>query len=397
MVYQRKIILTESEKNEIRKKYDLPQEKRDYIFEGCITVDGRFLIFHDEVFDLKEQKSLGNVWGSFDIFKTIFSNIELEDKEYTVIRENILSLPIVEGKNDLYEIRDILLEFNFFDDTWLGNKLKSAGQSIKDATVAGWEGLKKLGVSISQGQWSEILSLLGRGVLWVLRKLKEALYSTVGMIVDAILVATGVGKTVQWIPWALVTALDIYQLTNNDWPAEEKNDPMWLKLLFIGFDILGLVTTGAVAKAARAQGKALSSIAKNPKLVADFFRKNPSFKNTVQSILNGIKKVPQFLSGAQKTMSSKFPKGASFISNIMGKLSGVLKNMELSLSKLIGQTSAKGTMVGTKTGSLLYGFEKGVDKYSQMKSGLSPIQVSNLQTMDDIIKTKYGGKDPFDF
>ena len=255
MVKQVRHIITENERNRIRNLYSLNQGKRTYIFEACLSVNQRYFILQDEVFDIQEQKTLGNIWSSIEVFKTIFKNVNIENQEYRGLQESISSLPILEGISDLYSIRNILLEWNFFDDTWLGEKLKVAGHSIKDVTTQSLEGIKKLGVEIGKGEWSEILSLLSKGVLWILRKLKSAMYSTLGMIVDAILVATGIGKTIQWIPWALITALDVYQFLNNDWVGEEANQPTWLKLLFLGFDVLGLVTSGAVAKAARAEGR----------------------------------------------------------------------------------------------------------------------------------------------
>ena len=83
---------------------------------------------------------------------------------------------------------------------------------VTDFAKTSYEGVKKFGLAVSQGEWSNILTLLSQGVKYLLRKLKDAMYSNIGMIVDGILIATGVGKGVQWIPWALITALDIYQL-----------------------------------------------------------------------------------------------------------------------------------------------------------------------------------------
>lgn len=397
MVKQIKNIITESEKNRIKDLYGLNHIKRDYIFESCITVNDRYFILHDEVFDLQEKKTLGNVWSSIDVFKNIFKNTDIGDNDYTVIKEGILSLPLLEGKNDLYNVRDFLLEWNFWDDTWLGSKLKNAGTSIKDAANVGWEGLKKLGVSISQGEWTEIMSLLGKGVVWILRKLKDALYSTVGMIVDAILVATGIGKTVQWIPWALVTALDVYQFNNDDWPDNEKNDPKWMKLLFIGFDILGLMTTGVMAKSGKKMIEPLLSISKNsPGKITQYLEKNPNIKSLLVKMKNSLSSVPSKMKSAQNFISSKFPKGGQFISNIMGSLSKILTSLEENLTKLLGEKISKGVMGGGKTSGMLYGLEKGMNKVTQLRTGLTSTQIKNIETMDDVFKTKYGGKDPFD-
>ena len=394
MVKQVTHIINENERSRILGLYDLKEKKRDYIFEACMTVNDRFFILHDDVFDIQEQKSLGNIWSSIDTFKTIFKNVDIENnEEYTQIKENIISLPLLENNDNLYVIRDFLLEWNFFDDTWLGNKLKDAGTAIKDTAIAGWEGLKKLGVAISKGEWSEIMSLLGKGVIWILRKLKDALYSTLGMIVDAILIATGIGETVQWIPWALITALDAYQISTNNWPENEKDDPMWLKLIFFGIDILGLVSTGAIALSAKKTLQPISDLAKtSPEKVTDYIRKNAPIRNFLLKIKNAILSVPSKMKSAQTYIAKTFPKGSEFISNIMGGLSNILKRLDNSLVKILGDIPGMGTSAGLKTAGVLYGAETTINKLT----GVSGQQLKNLEKMDDIIKTKYGGKDPFD-
>lgn len=392
MNYQGKMVVSESEKNTIKEMYGIVPEKRNFVFEACTTVDGRYFVIHDEVFDIQEQKTIGNLWNSIDTFKTIFENIKIDHEEYIEIRESILSIPILESHENLHGLRDILLEFNFFQDTWVGRTVSHAGASIEKAAEESWVGLKKFGVAISKGEWTQILTLLSKGVRFVLRKLKDAMYSTVGMIVDSILIATGIGKTVQWVPWALITALDAYQLISNDWPTDEKNDPTWLKLLFFGFDILGLVSAGAMAKAARMEAQPLKSISKDPKKVIEYLRKNPKLKSIIESIISMAKKVPEYLSKASSFIGKKFPAGASFIQSVLGGISKILTNLENSLGKLIGKTASKGTMVGSKTTGLMYGIETGTQKIFN-PSGLSP---EVLKRYDNVVQTTYKGKDPFD-
>lgn len=378
--------------------YGLKPQKRDYIFELCTTVDGRYFIVRDDVFDIQEQKSLGNLWGSMDVFKNIFQNVKIEDEpqEYTQIKESILSLPILEGKENLYGLRDILIEWSFWQDTWLGSKMASAGKAIKDTVTAGWEGLKQFGIAVSKGEWSKILSLLASGVKWVLRKLKDAMYSAVGMIVDAILVATGIGKSVQWIPWALITALDVYQLATDDWPEEEKSDPMWLKCLTLGFDVLGLVLAGAAAKSAKVALEPLKLMSKTPGKVAQFLEKSPKLKGLIQSMIDGIGKVPALLGKAQAAIASKFPKGGQFISNAIGMIKSVMSKFVSSLTELVGKvTSKQSVRAAVTTGGALYAFDKAGEKYVQWKTGMNPTQMKNMETLSSL-ETKYGGKDPFD-
>ena len=66
MVVKSRNILTESETNSIRKLYGLEPIRRNYVIEACISVDGRYLVVRDEVFDNIEQKIIGNIWESID-------------------------------------------------------------------------------------------------------------------------------------------------------------------------------------------------------------------------------------------------------------------------------------------------------------------------------------------
>jgi hypothetical protein len=396
MVYQTRNIVTESERNRISSIHGFVPQKRDYIFEACITVDGRYFVVQDEVFDIQEQKTIGNLWGSLDVFKTIFENIKLEDEGYSQIRENFLSLPILESQQNLYGLRDILLEFSFLQDTWLGRQFKNAGDSVADFAKTSYEGVKKFGLAISQGEWSSILTLLAQGVRYLLRKLKDALYSNLGMIVDAILIATGVGAGAAKIAWGLVVALDLYQLISGDWPEEEKNDPLWLKFLFLGFDILGFVSAAAAAKAAKAGIMPLKAIANSPSKVAQYFEKNPKVKGMIMSMIEGMKSIPSRLQSLMTSIAKKSPKIANFIKGVFGKLGEISRKFTESLQKLLGQTAGKGASTGVKTGGILYGFETGIHKLiGKGKAGEEGLAAA--QKYNNVVQTHYGGKDPFDF
>lgn len=402
MVYQTRNIVTESERNRIRSIHGFVPKKRDYIFEACVTVDGRYFVIQDEVFDIQEQKTIGNLWGSLDVFKTIFENIKLEDDGYSQIRENFLSLPILESQQNLYGLRDILLEFEFLQDTWLGRQFKSAGNSVADFAKTSYEGVKKFGLAISQGDWAGILKLLSQGVKYVLRKLKDALYSNLGMIVDAVLIATGVGAGATKIAWGLVVALDLYQLISDDWPEEEKNDPFWLKCLFLGFDILGFTTAAAAAKVAKAGIMPIKTIVNSPAKIAQYFEKNPKVKGMITSMIDGIKQVPALLQSVMKTLSAKFPKGASFINSVLGGLKTISTRFTESLQRLLGQRAGTGASAGTKTAGILYGFEKAIGGHETKGATKGATMAAN--SMDpmvadqyaELVRTKYNGKDPFD-
>lgn len=393
MVYQTRNIISESERNRILNLYNRNSNNQNYIFEACITIDGRYLILKDDVFDIVNQSVIGNIWESLDTFKNIFSNLQIEGEEFHEIKENILSLPILESNQSLKELKNILLEFNFMQDTWLGREISKSGKAIGDSISRGLEGLKKFGVAISSGNWSEILSALAKGVRFVLRELKDALYSNLGAIVDAILIATGIGKGFQMLAWALVLALDIYQFTTNDYPAEEKGNSTLLKLLDIGFDILGLVTTGYFAISAR---KLFAPLRRGVK-ATDFFAKNPNALKYLQTINNSLSKVGSTLKGATNTIAKKFPAGAQFINKSISGLDGIIKSLSTAIGGILPKVSGtskvvKGSTAGTVTGGIAYGIDKFATKNAVQ---LSPIQIQNTQSLERVLKS-YGNKDPFD-
>lgn len=311
----------------------------NYVFECHLTVDERYFVLHDEVFDIQEQTKLGNIWSSIDIFKTIFKNVNVDNPEYRQIQESWASLPILENEGNLYKLRDYLLEWNFFTDTWVGRKAADAGKGIVDFAKTSYEGAKKLIGAISQGQWSEILTLLGKGVLFVLRKLKEAAYSVLGIIVDAILIATGVGKGFQMGVWGLITALDIYQIAANDWPADDDREDIW-KYMDLGFDLLGLVFAGVAAKGARAVFKPLSGL--STKNMAIAVAKSPNMKSIIQRILTATKSGGGKLSSLQVTISQKWPAGAKFINRAIGLFANVVKKLETYLTQILSKSNLKG-------------------------------------------------------
>jgi hypothetical protein len=365
--------------------------KREYVFEAMATVNGRYIVIQDSVFDLQEQVTIGNLWDSLDIFKTIFQNTEVDDVEYGEIRESILALPLLEAKQNLHELRDILIEWSFFDDTWVGKQLKNAGTGIANFATQSWEGLKKLGLAISKGDWSQILGLLAKGVKFVLRKLRDALYSNIGMIVDGILIATGIGKGAQMVACGLVLALDVYQFIFNDYPSDEADRPTWKKLLDIGFDALGFISAGGVAKASKLLMKPILDVGvQDTAKVAETVAKNPEMKSTLQKIGDAISNVPQKLASMQTSLTKTFPKGAEFIGSILGKLGSALSGLKNFIIKITGGAGklGKGIRGGTEAGLINYGYESLFNKPSKyedentLKKLFNPVSINSKEPYD---------------
>lgn len=330
--------------------------KRNYIFESCITIDGKFLIFQDNVFSLNENKNLGNIWESIDIFKILFNNVNINNSSFSIIKESLNKIPILENNTNLFKLRDILLEFNFLQDTWLGREFGKSAKGIKDFAIKSYDGLKKFGIAISQGQWDDILNILSKGAVYILRSLKSALFSTGGMIVDSMLIAMlplGTGKVAQFVPWALVFGLDVYQWVNNDY---EEETTTLTKVLDISFDIIGMLSSGLMAKQMKMLFEPLKRIGKNE------IAKNKKMKGFITTILNGLNKVPGYFTNVIKLFDGKFKPISDFLKSILGKIKSVLNTIKNTFELLLGVKPTKVVGAGTKTGTTLYGVEKGINK-----------------------------------
>ena len=403
MVVQRGLIL-ERHNQLINYNGHVSQPKQQsVVFEAFITSDERYFVMNDHVIDLQEKTNLGYIWESMDVFKTIFSNVKDDSKEFGSLKESILSLPLLENeKQNLYELRDFFLEEGFFDDTWLGRNLKSAGEGMSNFYDEAKKKMAEFGASLSNSQLGEIMKAIGRGALWVLRKFKEAAYSTVGIIVDAILVATGIGKVAQAVFWALVTGLDIYQLSSGDW--EPADTPEWLRWMDLVCDLIGLLGAGIAAKGAKGLVKGVKSITELPKVI----KNNKALMNIINTVKSGASSLIGKLTTFLKGLKGKWKPLDAFIDKIISMATGVfnwLKKWVLKIFPETGPLTAKqkvtrGATAAAVSGGIVYGIEKGVKGYGMYKTGLSSDQYDaaelNQRTYDELIKTKYGGKGPFD-
>jgi hypothetical protein len=336
----RKVIISESEKRDI---LDL-HNQTNRLFEGDIVVtdwiseDNRYAVFMDHLFDIENKTDLGNIWKKSDnlfLFLEHAFNVSslpshIKEESQTFFSKRVL----LENTIDLTSIKPIIkkiLKEDFWKDTAVGRGLGYAGKWVKDTAVdtykgigdtfkEAWSGLKQAGIAISKGDFKELMNLIGKGFLWAGRKIRQAAYSTVGMIIDAILVATGIGKVAQVVVWAIVVAVDIYEFISGDY--EEKDQPMWMRVLFFGCDILGLVFAGVAAKGARAAIKgvvgtgAKSAAEMGPKIAA-----NPTVMGIIKKMVTAIKDVPAKMAGLAKQLGK-----GGFWSGLLGKaLSGVGK------------------------------------------------------------------------
>jgi hypothetical protein len=230
-----------------------------------------------------------------------------------------------------------LNEEGFMD--WAYQKGKEAVQGTKQVIQKSIQGAKDAYSKFSQGEWMQALDIVKKGTLYLARKLRDALYHPVGMVLDAILVASGIGKAAQFVIWAIVVALDIYELTTGQYPEGQN---LYTKLLFTGVDMIGLVFAGVAAKTAKGVvGAFVRGFGKNLQTMRAGIQKSPAMIKIVDKIKSSLDKVPGLLSQASQWLATKSPTIHKWVSGLITKVSGFIKKIVDTLAYL-GQGAIKG-------------------------------------------------------
>jgi hypothetical protein len=157
---------------------------------------------------------------------------------------------------------------------------------------------------IAKGNWAEVFNLLKQGTKWLGRKIRQAVYSPVGIIIDTILIATEIGKVPQAVVWGIVVLVDIYEFVTGDY--EHKEEPMWLRIAFFLIDVLGFVTAGVAAKAARTALKAAVAAGHGIEGLGNAIVKNPTFRELITSALRSLKDLPSKLASLSSTLGKGY-------------------------------------------------------------------------------------------
>jgi hypothetical protein len=356
-------------------------QNNNIIITEWMSPDERYVIFLDELYDIEKKVKIGDIWENFDNLKFFLrysfniSDVDMVLKEQV---NNILNFTLItESTKDvlLYkqQIKDYLSE-NVLSDfkSWAKDTGKSTVSGFKEFLSKTQSGAKQLVDKISNADWVKVVDLLGKGIGFFAKKLRDALYHPVGVVLDTILVASGIGKGVQWIPWAIVVALDMVELINGDY------DSLSSHLFSTFFDVLGLVFTGAVAKGVKLTFKGIKKTSDANKLILT----NPTVKKYFTKIPEILSKVSPKLSQAAKFLSNKFPKASEFINNVLGKLDVAINKMTTEFNKILKPSVgvAAGVTTGISAGLGTYG--KGQERKDKENVTITPEDIENIPDMD---------------
>lgn len=352
MVVQKHNIITESEKNRILGLYGRPQTSESIVIAEWLSPDEKFCIFLDDLIDIENKTKIGNIWENFDHFKfflkhsfEVAKNIPQDIKESVLTSLN--SFVITESNQNMVGLKPFvkeLLNENIFKDAWDYTKdtVKGAVQGVKDFATTSWEGLKKLYTNIKDGDWKKAFEIIGKGMLYVARTIRSALYSPIGIILDAILVALTIGtfgasKYIQASVWAIVVGLDLYELLTGNF--EEPDISMGWRLLFLGVDILGLVTTGVIAKGAKVTATtSMKTFGKSSQGLSKAVQSSKPLQGIVQRILNSAQGASSLIQKASANFAKYSPKLYNFLKVPFSALGRFLSKMIETLTSVLKGT-----------------------------------------------------------
>jgi hypothetical protein len=342
MVAQRKMMITESERNRIRSLYE-PKKQKDFVFDFILTENEKYVIIMDQVFVAGGNgNSIGSIWEHTYIFNEIInesiSKLETLNEEVKTNINNIVES--IEWKKEL--VSEWIKERGIISEG-LWDSIKSGASSALS--------------SLSSAAIETAKTIFNKGVLPALRWVRRGLYTSVGIVIDVV-VSILAAKT-NAIVWFVVVLLDIYEIGTGDYDPQDPNR-MQMPFFFLIADLIGCVFTGAAALAMRksAQTVAKQGLKKGAptmvKMVEGLAQKVPSLQGSLKNVANTL-------------MTKLGPSSKGIMSKILGFINSVLTKFSIFLNKLL---SKEGLKAGV-TGGAVLGVGKGVEL------GLSQIDKNN--------------------
>jgi len=364
MVFQARNIITESERNRILGLYGRPQIPESIVITEWLSPDEKYCIFFDDLIDVENKTKIGNIWENFDHFKfflkhsfEVATNISQEIRESAI--QSINSLLITESNQNMVGLKPYVKEFlseqNFFSDlgNWAVDTAKSAVKGVSDFATKSWEGIKKTYNYIKDAEWMKAFEMIKKGVLFVARSIRSMLYHPVGILLDAILIATGIGKAFQFAIWGTVVALDVYELITGNY--EDPDLAMPWRLLFLGVDLLGLATTAIAAKGAKAGIMLLiKRFGKGIDGITAAVQSNKVLQGTIQKVLDAAQSGGNLMQKTAAHLQKSAPNVYNFLKGAFNAVGGFIKKMIETLAALLKggykAVSAPGKAIKTALG-----------------------------------------------
>lgn len=327
MVYQRRQIITESERNHIRKIYGLTPQK-EFVFDFVLTENQKYLIIMDQVFVNGENgNTIGTIWENTYIFNELINESLLKIE---TLSESVKT-QITESINDFVWTKEIVQE-------WVKDK---------NVILEGWydnfkSGASNLVTKIGQGAMNVVGTIFKQGVLPTLRWIRRNAYTNIGMVIDVVVAILTVKTSA--IVWGIIVILDLYELVFNDFDSQDTQRNQ-MPYFFIIMDMIAALFSSASAFIFKKSIPALTKGVVSPsmtKYLTMLSQKIPTFKTT--------------LSNTAKILAEKMGSGG-----VMGKIIGAIDKGVGMLMEFIGKLLSKQGLKAAATGGAVLGVAKGVE------------------------------------
>ena len=192
-----------------------------HAFDGAGTYENEAVAAFNKIknkFQLTELNRLVKARGDFsNVYEWLQDEMSDYDyKQYRAIWDRLKSIDktIVAPK-----VNTALRVASAVGDATGVNAVVAAGEVVGTAIGAGFKWLKE------------------KGIPWFMEKLRDALGSTAGAVLQSLLDMTGIGAIGVTILWAALTLFDVWQISSGAGG--------WAKLFF---SVIGLLSAGALAK-----------------------------------------------------------------------------------------------------------------------------------------------------
>ena len=327
MAYQRKQIITESERNRIKKMYGLTPQK-EFVFDFVLTENQKYLIIMDQVFvSGGNGNTIGTIWEHTYIFNELINESLLKIE---TLSESVKT-QITESINDFVWTKEIVQE-------WVKDK---------NVILEGWydnfkSGASNLVTKIGQGAMNVVGTIFKQGVLPTLRWIRRNAYTNIGMVIDVVVAILTVKTSA--IVWGIIVILDLYELVFNDFDSQDTQRNQ-MPYFFIIMDMIAALFSSASAFIFKKSIPALTKGVVSPSLtkyLTMLSQKIPTFKTT--------------LSNTAKILAEKMGSGG-----VMGKIIGAIDKGVGMLMEFIGKLLSKQGLKAAATGGAVLGVAKGVE------------------------------------
>lgn len=338
------LVITESEKNRIRRLYGLNKDvlsivnTNNYLFDFVITESQNFIIYMDNVIS-KKHGFIGDLWENTWVFNEVIK--EGLEKNNALVIENFgdnidTILNSISWTKEF--VSECVLKINSINeniniDEQFFDKLKTAASNIVGDVVSG---VKKAGSYVADLG----LKLIKGPILGTLRWIRRNAYTSIGMVVDILTAMLPATTGLNKVAWMLIVVLDLYEIVTGDYDPkdEERNSNPYM---FLVIDLIAALFSAAFGQTTKA---ALKGSAKLPsatsKLLSSLLEKLPALKNTLKTFSEWLLK--------------KLPKLHSIIKTVFSGIDRIIVGVENFIKQLLSKRGLAALATG---GAIAWFFE----------------------------------------